>query len=138
MVIERESNPEESKYVFDQLIRYNARNMPNHIMSNYEQINLILKDENGEIHGGILAEWRWNWIHIEILWVDDVLRGQGYGSKLLREVERIALEKQCECIELDTYNFQAPEFYERHGFEVCGVTEYSQGTVKRYYMVKYL
>ncbi|MFD1674070.1 GNAT family N-acetyltransferase [Alicyclobacillus fodiniaquatilis] len=108
MIIERQMKPDESKYVFDRLIQYNAQYMPEQVKGNYEQINLILKNEEGQIQGGVLAEWRWNWMHVGILWVDDTLRGQGYGSRLLSEIEYIAAQKECECIELDTYSFQAP------------------------------
>lgn len=73
-----------------------------------------------------------------MLWVSEELRGQGYGSKLLNEAENIVLNKGCKLIHLDTWNFQAPEFYKKHGFKVFGILEgFAEGT-KRYFLKKEL
>ena len=136
MVIERQQNDNQSKYVYDKLIEFNSRHMPDSVASNYEQINLMLLDDDGHVQGGVLAYWIWNWMHVDILWVDETLRGQGCGGQLLGEIERMAVERHCECIELDTYSFQAPEFYMKKGYEVCGQIEYARGQVPRFYMVK--
>lgn len=138
MIIERQQNEDQRKYVYDKLVEYNAKHMPQSVASNFEQINLMLLDDGGNVQGGILAHWIWNWMCVDILWVDDKFRGHGYGSKLLDQIETMAVERKCECIQLDTYNFQAPEFYKRKGYEVCGRIEYAQGQVSRFYMVKRL
>ncbi|WP_169087532.1 GNAT family N-acetyltransferase [Paenibacillus sp. PL91] len=36
-----------------------------------------------------------NWIEVEILWIEESLRGLGYGTHLLNQIERIAKEKGC-------------------------------------------
>jgi len=138
MIIERQNNEVEAKYLYDKIIEFNSRMMPSSVAQNYEQINLVLRDDDGQIQGGILGYWVWNWIHMDILWIDEKLRGQGYGSQLLSEIERMATDRGCECIELDTYSFQAPDFYKARGYENCGTIEYAQGQVARYYMVKRL
>lgn len=46
-----------------------------------------------------------------LLWVDESVRHDGYGSQLLHEIEGIAKEKGCRLILLDSFSFQAPEFY---------------------------
>ena len=84
---------------------------------NYEEINLHIKDENGEIAGGINSVFCWNWIEVDILWVDDRSGAGSYGSRLLQEIERIAREKKCTFIKLNTFSFQAPLFYQKHGFQ---------------------
>ncbi|WP_331709971.1 GNAT family N-acetyltransferase [Paenibacillus swuensis] len=56
--------------------------------SRYEEINLTVKDEQSNVMGGVLAEICWNWLEVDILWVDADLRKQGIGTQLLAEVEQ--------------------------------------------------
>jgi ribosomal protein S18 acetylase RimI-like enzyme len=53
-------------------------------------------------------------LYIDVLWVKEESRGDGYGSALLEEMEKIAKEKGCKLVHLDTFDFQAKDFYERH------------------------
>lgn len=99
-------------------------------------MNLILKDQDGQIYGGILGLIYRFALYIHVLWISEKLRGQGYGSKLLEEIESRARAKGCKLIHLDTWNFQAPEFYKKHGYEIFGILEgFPEGT-KRYYLKK--
>ena len=63
-------------------------------------------------------------------------RGLGYGSALLKEVERIAKEKGCNLVHLDTFDFQAKGFYIKQGYEIFGVLDNCPTDHKRYYMKK--
>lgn len=71
------------------------------------------------------------------MYVDESLRGLGYGRRLMDEAERMARDKQCDFIKLDTLGFQALDFYTKLGFEVYGVIE-NAGTFKHYYLKKEL
>jgi GNAT superfamily N-acetyltransferase len=70
--------------------------------------------------GGILGEIFWNWLHIDLLWVKEELRGQGYGHQLLTHMEEEARKLGAKNVFLDTFSFQAPEFYKKHGYRVFG------------------
>lgn len=77
----------------------------------------IVKDENKNIIAGIGG---WTWAHIcEItqLWVDEKVRKNGIGKKLLEAAEAEAKSKGCRTILVRSYSFQAPHFYERHGYK---------------------
>jgi hypothetical protein len=55
-----------------------------------------------------------------------------------RAAEALARERGSAGVKLDTYEFQAKPFYERHGYAVFGVLEgYPAGT-RTYYMHKAL
>jgi GNAT superfamily N-acetyltransferase len=70
------------------------------------------------------------------LWVKEKYRKEGYGSVLLNEVEKIAKEKGCNLVHLDTFDFQAKDFYLKQGYEIFGVLDDCPIEHKRYYMKK--
>ena len=75
---------------------------------------------------------------IDIVWVDKQYRRQGLGSILLGEVEREAMEKDCHLVHLDTFDFQAKEFYEKNGYSMFGTLEDCPKGHNRYYLKKSL
>jgi GNAT superfamily N-acetyltransferase len=94
-----------------------------------------LKNADGQIYGGIVGEICWNWLEIHYLFVDKELRKLGYGKKLLSEAEKIAKEKKCDFIKLDTLSFQALDFYIKQGFKVFGAIQ-NAGSHTHYYLKK--
>lgn len=129
-------NKEESEYIRRRLIEFNARQVPEHLSSRYEEIHLIVKNDVGKVIGGMLAVLCWNWIEVDILWIDDTYRGQGYGTRLLAHIENIAREKDCTFIKLNTFSFQAPEFYLKNGYQEMAVIEDAPTGSNHYYFMK--
>ncbi len=104
--------------------------------SKSESLNIYFEDEQGNLKAGMVAETFGNWLEIEYLYVSDDLRGQGTGSKILKMAERESKERGCKYSFVDTFNFQAPKFYEKHGYkEVFALKKYPY-TGKRYYYKK--
>ncbi|MDX5474272.1 MAG: GNAT family N-acetyltransferase [Bacillaceae bacterium] len=136
MNITYNGNSEDKKKVSDRLYFFNRAHFPKDLDGRYEEVTLFLKDDNDETHGGLIGEICWNWLEIHILIVDETLRGSGHGSKLLREAERIAREKKCDFIKLDTLSFQALDFYEKQGYSVYGVLDNVGREHKHYYLKK--
>jgi GNAT superfamily N-acetyltransferase len=56
-------------------------------------------------------------------WVEDARRHRGLGTKLLYAAEQEARRRGCTQIVLMTFSFQAPAFYERHGFEIVATID---------------
>ncbi|WP_379134028.1 GNAT family N-acetyltransferase [Paenibacillus sp. sgz500958] len=130
------SNKDETNYIRNRLIEFNAEHVPSDINTNYEDINLSIKDENGKIIGGLISVFCWNWLEVDILWIDQKYRGLGYGSNLLQEIEEIAKHKGCTFIKLNTFSFQAPDFYKKQGYTVIGVLDDAPRGFKHYYFKK--
>lgn len=70
--------------------------------------------------------------------LDESIRGQGIGSDLLTEAEQIAKARGCSFVILDTLDFQARPFYERHGYQVQWTQANYPLTGCKYFMTKSL
>ena len=60
-------------------------------------------------------------MYVDILWVHEDYRRKGLGSKLLIEAEKEAIHRGCHHVHVDTMSWQAPKFYEKHGYETIGI-----------------
>ena len=135
----RESSIDESEKILDNLIQYNLSKVPLIQESPNIWINRVIQDDRGNIVGGINSRmYCWNCIYVDILWVKEEYREHKLGSRLLREVESIAREKGCNLIHLDTFDFQAKDFYLKHGYEIFGILDNCPENHKRYYLKKNL
>ena len=79
-------------------------------------VTLALKDERG-VDGGLIAQFYWDWMHVEILAVPERWRGLGLGRALMEQAEAIARKEGCTGVWVDTYSFQSPGFYAALGYE---------------------
>ncbi|MEO1034425.1 MAG: GNAT family N-acetyltransferase [Pseudomonadota bacterium] len=86
-------------------------------------VGVYVRDDAGRIRGGATGQIAWDWLHVELLWVDDELRSEGIGSRLLAQIERMALSRGVHRFRLSTASFQAREFYQKQGYEVFAVLE---------------
>lgn len=104
----------------------------------FQRLCFTLQDTDQEIVGGILAELYWGWLFIDLLWVQEALRGRGLGGKLLVALEEEAKQQGATRAYLDTFSFQAPEFYAKHGYQVFGeLADFPPGH-QRLFMTKQL
>ncbi len=81
-----------------------------------EYVNLNARAEDGRVVGGLRAFVFLYWLRIEVLFVDEDQRGQGVGTRLLGEAERLARDLGAKNVTLETFEFQAPQFYAKHGY----------------------
>ncbi len=129
----------DADYICDKLVEYNLSRVPKTQETDFVNIYKKIVNDEGEIIAGCLAKmYCWNVIYVDTLWIDEAYRKQGLGSKLLKEIERIAVEENCTLIHLDTFDFQAKDFYIKHGYEVFGVLEDCPKEHCRYYLKKKL
>ncbi len=103
-----------------------------------KRIAVFLKDTEGDVVAGVFGSTYWDWLDISLLWVREDLRGRGYGSQLLKAAEEEARRRDCKQVLLDTFSFQSPGFYRKHGYEVFGELEGFAGAHTRLYMRKAL
>jgi ribosomal protein S18 acetylase RimI-like enzyme len=77
-------------------------------------------------------------MHIEVLWVDEEIRGHGHGKDLMQRAERIGKEKGYTASHTWTFSFQAPEFYQAIGYEIIGVFDGYPNNITEYVLMKRL
>src|ERR1700757_1278062 len=74
----------------------------------------------GELAGGLLGRTSMGLFFLDLFYLPKKLRGGGVGSRALRMAEGEAVRRGCRAATLVTVNFQAPDFYARHGWEEFG------------------
>jgi GNAT superfamily N-acetyltransferase len=82
-----------------------------------------IRDDSGDVIGGLWGVSLFQWLHLEMLFVPEPMRGQGIGSALLAAAETEMLSRGCIGIYVDTFSFQAAPFYEKMGFCTFGVLD---------------
>ena len=113
------ASPTESEigFIKDALYQFNRERVGD---DGHTPLNLILRGEDGAIIGGLLGGTYWGWLYVDILWVKEEERGKGLGSKLLEAAEKEAVLRGCHHAHLDTMSWQAPAFYQKHGYTLIG------------------
>ena len=103
-----------------------------------QQLCFSLRTSNNEVVGGLIGKTYWNWLYIDLLFVKEELRGFGYGHRLLEIAEAEARKRGATNVYLDTFSFQAPNFYKQHGYRVFGeLADFPPGH-QRYFFTKQL
>jgi GNAT superfamily N-acetyltransferase len=108
------------------LTAHNDRYLP----SLRERIPLALsvRDDAGKVVGGLVGEFRLDWLYVDWLWVDESQRGNGHGGALMALAEQEARKTGKTHIFLWTWSFQAPEFYRSLGYVEFGrLTDHPKG-----------
>jgi len=101
-------------------------------------IAVQIKNDQGKVIAGAAGRTFGNWLQLNTLWVCDKLRGQNIGSDILKSFELAGKNRGCTKCLLDTLNFQAMPFYEKHGYETQWVQENYPKTGCKYFMTKTL
>ena len=135
--IDYEESPEDSAWgiIGQGLGSYNKKHAGE---EKFQRLCFVLRAPNQEIVGGVLGEFYWDWFHLDLLWVKDEYRGQGYGKSLLETIEDAAKQRGALNIFLDTFSFQAPGFYEKRGYQVFSELQDFPVGHQRYFYTKKL
>ncbi|HTQ34547.1 MAG TPA: GNAT family N-acetyltransferase [Stellaceae bacterium] len=83
-------------------------------------LDILVRDKRGEIVGGLLGRSSLGLFFLDLFYLPEALRGDGLGSELIRQAEDEARKRGCAAAFVYTVTFQAPGFYERHGYRRFG------------------
>lgn len=130
-IINGKPSAEDQKVMIDGLLSHHASKGHPRKTENY---SIILKNENNKVVGMIVVSIVWNGMHIDSLWVDEHVRDQDWGSKLMKMVEEEAIKRGCTLAYTDTFTWQATGFYEKLGYKLYGKLEdFPNGNSLSYY-----
>lgn len=107
--------------------------------NDFRPLAIFLSDpETGETLGGLWGWTSFSFLHIDLLYLPESLRGTGLGRRMMNQAEEEAVQRGCHGVWLDTFSFQARGFYERLGYTVFGsIEDYPPGQ-SRFFLRKTL
>lgn len=97
----------------------------NDVKLNYKSgvLCILLKNEDNITCGGAFTWYDKESIYIETLWISEEFRNKSFGTKILHSVEKEAKKLGCAFCTLDTFGFQAEDFYLKNGYKRIGIIE---------------
>lgn len=138
IILTPEVSPEDKQILCKHLYGYNVEKTERLLQKPGLDIHLAIKDNTGQVLGGILCDTFLYCLYIDVMWVHESVRRQGYGKALILEAERIAKEHGCTFAHTCTFSYQSPHFYQAVGYTVFAVLDdYPQG-IKQYFLKKRL
>ena len=118
--IETEPRPGDVQFLEDRIYEFNAAATG---IGGGEWLAIFVRDDAGRIVAGLGGNTWGSCLEIRQFWVEESRRRKGLGTKLYDAAEKEAVRRGCRQIVLNTFDFQAPGFYARLGFEVAAVIE---------------
>ena len=103
-----------------------------------KRLCFVVYGPNQEIVGGVIGATYWDWLYIDLMWLREDIRRHGFGRRLLTLAEDEARQRGAKNVYLDTFSFQAPEFYKKLGYEVFGELKDFPVGHQRYFLTKQL
>lgn len=107
-------------------------------MSRMRPFAFFLKNSKNSILGGIQGTTLYGCLYVNLLWIAPELRHNGWGSRLIRECEKLGLERQCTFASLTTMDWEALPFYQKLGYSIEFIREGYEKDSKMYVLRKEL
>jgi GNAT superfamily N-acetyltransferase len=115
---QEEPSADELQVLEDGIARYTETHIG---VEDRREVVFFLRDSDGLIVGGVKGSYgKYGWLWVDSLWVSNQIRGRGFGAQLLTHIERKAIEDGCTNAYLNSFSFQAVEFYKKQGYQVFG------------------
>ena len=131
VAIEGEPESDDMKVLVDGMLSYHASKGHPRVVTKY---SIMIKDEEEKLVGCVMVSFLWNGMQIGSLWVEEKMRGQGLGKKLMEMAEAEGKKRGATFAYTDTFTWQAPGFYEKIGYTIYGTLEgFPPGNELSYY-----
>lgn len=131
-----ESSGDDVAFVRNALHVHNFRTVGD---SDHRTLNVLLRDTNNRVVGGLLGRTYWNWLSVDYVWIHPGHRGQKHSVRLFEVAEQEAVRRGCHHAFLDTFSFQDKVgLYQSLGYEVYGVLDDFPPGHRHFFMKKAL
>nr|WP_217429143.1 GNAT family N-acetyltransferase [Serratia marcescens] len=128
--------PEITSCIAEGLDRFNDQHIG---YGDRQPLAVVVKDpDSGKVLGGITGRSSLGLLFLDLFYLPEALRGAGLGSELLRRFEQEGRRRGCLSAVLYTISFQAPDFYQRHGWQRMGEVPCLPPGTSRIFMSKTL
>jgi GNAT superfamily N-acetyltransferase len=128
--------PEHRAAILDLLRRHNTSDDTKPVVN---PVAIVLREPNDDtIIGGLWGSSAFDWLFIDLIFVPEEFRLRGLGSTLVRSAEEIAQSRGCLGVQLNTFSFESPGFYEKLGYRTFGKLEGCPRGHQRIYFCKLL
>jgi GNAT superfamily N-acetyltransferase len=105
----------------------------------WRPLAVLARDASSKrILGGMLGRTSLGLLFIDLVYLPEAVRGRELGSRMLHMAEEEAARRGCRAGVLYTISFQAPGFYERHGWREFGRIPCDPPGTSRIFMTKNL
>lgn len=133
LTLEHDPSEEDIQVVQAGLNEYNAARSGRAVL---QRLAAFVRDAQGQIVGGAIG-WTWGEVaDIRVVWMRDNLCGKGYGRQLMGMLEAEAVKRGCRVAVLDSYTFQASDFYRKLGYDAFGVIDGFPNQVSKLFLKK--
>lgn len=78
----------------------------------------FIRDEDSNIRGGCKGSIFYGCVYVELLWIEEMLRGKDYGTQLMQAAEKLGRESGCNFAAVNTMDWEALGFYQKLGYHV--------------------
>jgi len=127
----KENYAELEKYLTDSIVSYGIEQLNG---KEPKKLYCCYRENNGKLVAGIMGTATLNLFFVSYLFVDPEYRNNGLGSRLLLEIEKVAIQSGCNIIRLNTFNKKAHKLYLNCGFEeTMSIPSYMNGFDLVYY-----
>lgn len=132
-----ECSKDEVQIINSGLGKFNMVQVPAVLDFHWKKLNFGIYDHQDKLVGGILGGvGGWGGLEIKILWVQEDFRGKGLGGKLLEHMEIEGKKLGAWKAKLDTFSFQAKDFYLKKGYKIFGTLENFPQGHNHYFLYK--
>jgi GNAT superfamily N-acetyltransferase len=136
LTVDDARDPAAEQVIADGLRRYNREQCG---ISDGRALKVVARDpETNAPLGGITGHTSLGVLFIDLFFLPEELRRGGVGSRLLQLAEDEGRRRGCATSFLYTISFQAPGFYERHGYRVLGTIPCNPRGTSRIFLTKSL
>jgi GNAT superfamily N-acetyltransferase len=126
--MQQESGDAFKRYLQGILNRYHENAYPRMHVPESKTFVIRVHGQDGTVVGGAIFWTYWSWLEVSLLALEEVVRDQGLGRRLMALIEEKAREEGCTRIRTESFEREAFGFYQKLGYRVVGcLTDFPQG-----------
>ena len=114
---------------------FNTKSAPLHQVA---PLSCIATNDLGRVIGGAIGRTWGDMAELQQLWVCEESRNLGIGCRLLEVFEKEVFTREGKLIYLETFSFQALNFYKKSGYQIDLERRGFPSQIKKYYLSKAL